>query len=226
MENLLRYDFFGAGAEAFSTRKGSELPYPVVTGHQVHDCRVAVIDRAGITRDELRGYDGFVTSLPGCAIAVRTADCVPILLYDGVRAAVAAVHAGWKGTVKRIVQKALYSMQQQFGTHPEDVRAIIGPGIGPQSFQVGPEVVEFFKQQSFPLDDIWTFRDKSLPGMAGGHHIDLWQANRWLLTQSGVPGESIFTVGIDTYTDQSFYSARREGVGTGRIITAVRLMGE
>ncbi|MCR5326736.1 MAG: peptidoglycan editing factor PgeF [Bacteroidales bacterium] len=225
MKNLLEYDFFGRGVEAFSTRKGANLPYPIITGHQVHDCRIAVVDRPDMTRDELQGYDGLVTNIPGVAIGVRTADCIPVLLYDPVRHAVAAVHAGWKGTVKRIVQKAVYQMEHNFGTKAEDIRAVIGPGIGPDSFQVGVEVVELFKSQSFPLDDIWSFRGTSQEGMTGGHHIDLFKANRWLLEQTGVPGESIHTAGIDTYTDPTLFSARREGVETGRIISSIKLLG-
>ncbi len=225
MDCLIRYGFLGRGVEAFSTRKDAELPYPVVTGHQVHDDRVAVVDRPDLTRDELQGYDGLVTNLPGVAIGVRTADCIPVLLFDGVHGAVAAVHAGWKGTVKRIVQKAVYAMHQQYGTESADLRAVIGPGIGPESFQVGVEVVEFFKQQDFPIEDIWSFKDRNLPGMAGGHHIDLFKANRWLLEQAGVPGESIHTAGIDTYTDPTLFSARREGVETGRIISSIKLLG-
>ncbi len=149
MEKLLKYDFLGRGVEAFSTRKDAELPYPVVTGHQVHDCLVAVVDRLGITRDELQGYDAFVTNIPGVAIGVRTADCIPVLLYDSVHRAVAAVHAGWKGTVKRISRMTIAKMEECYGTRAEDLRAVIGPGIGPESFQVGAEIVEVFKEQGF-----------------------------------------------------------------------------
>lgn len=81
---LLKYDL-GEGVEAFSTRRESELPYPVIQGHQVHEAKVAFIERPGMTREELEGYDVFVTTLPDVAIGVRTADCVPVLLYDPVK---------------------------------------------------------------------------------------------------------------------------------------------
>jgi copper oxidase (laccase) domain-containing protein len=84
---LIKYDL-GKGVEAFSTRRDSVLPYPVIQGHQVHGSRVAVIDRPDYTREELEGYDAFVTALPGVAIGVRTADCVPVLLHDPVRHAI------------------------------------------------------------------------------------------------------------------------------------------
>jgi hypothetical protein len=221
---LLRYDL-GPGVEAFSTRRDSELPYPVVQSHQVHGVRVAVVDRPDMTREDLEGVDALVTALPGCAIGVRTADCVPILLYDPVRRVVAAIHSGWKGTVQRISQKTLFLMKQEFDCRPEDIRAALGPAIGPESFQVGEEVVQFFKEQNFPLDDIWSFRPgfSNVP-MLDGHHIDLFKANRWLLEETGVPAACIQVAGIDTYKDPSFYSARNEGMDCGRTISFIKLV--
>ena len=76
-----------AGVEAFYTQREAALPYPVIQGHQVHGSRVAIVERPGMTREELEGYDAFVTNRPGVAIGVRTADCVPVLLYDPVERA-------------------------------------------------------------------------------------------------------------------------------------------
>ena len=213
-----------AGVEAFYTQREAALPYPVIQGHQVHGSRVAIVERPGMTREELEGYDAFVTNRPGVAIGVRTADCVPVLLYDPVQRVVAAVHAGWKGTVLHISEGALEAMGQEFGSRPSELKAVIGPSIGPDSFQVGEEVAEKFKEAGFPMDEIWSFRG---PGdgspMSGGHHIDLWKANRWLLEQLGIPPESIEVLGIDTYTTESLFSARREGVDCGRIINSIML---
>lgn len=221
--NLLTYDL-GPGVEAFSTERDAALPYPVIQGHQVHGSRVAVVDRPGMTREELEGYDAFVTNLPGVAIGVRTADCVPVLLHDPGRRAVAAIHAGWKGTVLHIVQAAVDALRQEYGCSPSDLSAVIGPSIGPDSFQVGEEVAEIFKEAGFPMDEIWSFRGAGDGSpMSGGHHVDLWKANRWLLEQAGVPRESIQTAGIDTYTTEAFFSARREGTACGRIINAIKL---
>ena len=111
-DQLLKYDL-GKGVEAFSTQWDAVLPYEVTQGHQVHGSRVAIIDRAGMTREELEGYDAFVTNLPGVAIGVRTADCVPVLIYDSVKRVVAAVHAGWKGTVLHISHAAIEAMKQE-----------------------------------------------------------------------------------------------------------------
>ena len=221
---LLRYSL-DEGVEAFSTRRESVLPYPVVQGHQVHGAKVAVIDRPGLTRADLEGYDAFVTDLPGVAIGVRTADCVPVLLYDPRMRAVAAVHCGWRGTVQGISHKAINIMEMKYGCDPQNLKVVIGPGIGPESFQVGEEVALQFKQAGFPMDDIWSFRDRSDGSpMSGGHHIDLFKANRWLLEQAGVDPANIQVCGIDTYTDQSFFSARREGASCGRIINSIKLL--
>ena len=223
-DNLLRYDP-GTGAEAFTTRRDSLLPYPVIQGHQVHGTKVAVIDRPDMTREDLEGYDAFICALPGVAIGVRTADCVPVLLHDPVRHVVAAVHSGWKGTVLKIAMEAISLMKREFGCQPGDLRAIIGPAIGPDSFQVGEEVVEKFRDAGFPMEMIHSFRG---PGdgspMSGGHHIDLFLANKWILEECGIRSSNISIYDIDTYTDPSFFSARWESTACGRNINAIRLI--
>ena len=223
-ETLLRYDL-GPGVEAFSTRRDCVLPYPVIEAHQVHGFRVAMVDRPGKSKEELNGYDALMTALPGVAVGVHTADCVPILIYNAQRRVVAAVHSGWKGTIQRISQKVLFEMKQRFGSRPEELRIAIGPAIGPASFQVGEEVVQFFKEQGFPLDDIWSFRPghSDIP-MADGHHIDLFKANRWLLEETGVPAACIQVAGIDSYQDPTFFSARNEGIDCGRTISFIKLV--
>lgn len=212
------------GIEAFTTRRDSDLPYPVIQGHQVHGSRVALITRPGMTREELEGYDAFITDLPGVSIGVRTADCVPILLYDPTKRVIAAVHSGWKGTVQKIAGITIGILEKEFKTTPADLWALIGPSIGPESFQVGEEVVTLFKEAGFPMSRIWAFQG---PGdgspMSGGHHIDLWQANKWILQDCGLRAEHIWNPEIDTYTDPSFYSARREGPACGRNINAIIL---
>lgn len=222
-DELLTYRI-APGVEAFSTRRDCILPYHVITGHQVHDSKVAVIDHTGYTREDLEGYDAFMTDLEDCAIGVRTADCIPVLLYDPTHRAVAAVHAGWKGTVKRISQVTIDRMHEVYGSRAEDLLAVIGPGIGPDSFQVGEEVVEQFREAGFDIPGIWSWRGERREGsMEGGHHIDLWEANRFLLVQKGIKPENISIARIDTYIDSSFFSARRESIKCGRIINAIRI---
>ena len=224
MNSLLIYNL-GERVECFSTRIASELPYPVITGHHVHGTEIANIDRPGMTREELEGYDALITSLNGVAIGVRTADCVPILLYDPIGEAVAAVHSGWKGTLNRICQKTIFKMKLTYGTQPANLKTVIGPCICAESFQVGEEVVGYFKEQKFPMDEIWHFnKEMGESPMYRGHHIDLAKTNRMLLEELGVKPENIHFAGIDTYSDPSFFSARRDGTECGRIITAIKLV--
>ena len=223
-QELLSYSL-GPGVEAFTSRRDSILPYPVIQGHQVHGSRIAIVDRPGMTREDLDGYDAFITTLTGVAIGVRTADCVPILMYDSVRRVIAAVHSGWKGTVLMISKSTVNLMGERFGTNPEDLRVVIGPAIGPDSFQVGEEVAEKFKDAGFPMSMIWSFQGSGDGSpMSGGHHIDLFQANRWILEECGIPPEKIQVHDINTYLDPSFFSARREGTQCGRNINAIRMI--
>lgn len=220
---VLEY-FLGEGVEAFSTRKGCTLPYDVICAHQIHDNNVACVETPGLTREDLEGFDALITGNPECAIAVRTADCIPVLLFDPAKKVVAAVHSGWKGTVKRIPKKCIFQMTTHYGCNPKDIRAVIGPGISVESFQVGDEVVNAFKAADFNIDEIYRWDGpRTDEPMKGGHHLDLFKANRIILEESGVQSENIQVCGIDTFTDESFFSARREGTGCGRIINVIRL---
>ncbi len=153
----LLYYHLGPGVEAFTTRRDSVLPYLVIQGHQVHGSRVAIVDRQDMTREDLEGYDALVTNLPGVSIGVRTADCVPILLYDPGKRVIAAIHSGWKGTVQMISRKVIGILEDRYETKPSDLQAAIGPCIGLESFQVGEDVAAVFKDAGFPMDRIWKF---------------------------------------------------------------------
>lgn len=224
MPHLLFYSL-GPSVTAFSTERDAELPFPVVQAHQVHGDVIREVTSPSTTREDLEGVDALLTNIPGLAIGARTADCIPVLLYDEPHHAVAAVHAGWRGTVLAITAKAIRRMTALYGTYPASLKAIIGPGIGPDSFQVGEEVVDAFREAGFPMDTIHTYRGPRIEGtMEGGHHLDLWEANRWLLLQSGLLPANIHVAAICTYAHNArFYSARREGIRCPRIITAIRL---
>ena len=241
-DGLLKYDI-AHEVTAFSPLRGAVLPMRVVQAHQVHGDRVAVVTSAGTTREELEGYDALVTDVPGVAIGARTADCIPVLMYDPVHRAVAAVHSGWKGTVLKIAAKTLAVMASKYGTRAADILAVIGPGIGPDSFQVGPEVAEAFLAAGFPetwsrpeTDDdgtastgktivrLITDRGPRIPdSMSGGLHIDLPQAVRQTLIRAGVHDANVLISGIDTYTYPGFFSARREGPSCGRTVNTIML---
>lgn len=209
--------------EAFSTMRDENPPFEVLQPHQTHTDNVVVIDDRNMTRDDLQGVDALVTNLKDYGIAVRTADCVPVLMYDGVKEVIAAVHSGWKGTVSKIVQKTVKVMINQFGSKPENIKAVIGPSIGPESFQVGHEVCEMFEKAGFPMNEIMIDRGKrEEKTMRGGLHIDLWRANEWLLNSVGV--FSIYIYGVCTYeNNDKFFSARHEGRKCGRIINGIRI---
>ena len=220
---MIRYEI-GTDIEAFTAGRDDELPCPVVQAHQVHGCEVAIIDRPGITREELEGYDALVTNIPGVAIGVRTADCIPILLYDPVRRAVAAVHAGWRGTLAKILRKTIFTMCREYGTQATDLRAVIGPGICKECFQVGEEVAVPFRTAGFPMDDIYSWNGAKVEGeLKTGHHIDLPEANRRILLEEGANPGNIRVSGLCTYETLSLYSARREGPDCGRNISAIML---
>lgn len=209
--------------EAFSTEIGEELPYVVLQPHQTHTCNIRIVTDRSTTREDLQETDALITPLADFAIGVRTADCVPVLLYDPVQKVCAAVHAGWRGTVGRISQKTIDLMSQDFGCRAEDMCAVIGPSIGPDSFQVGEEVVTAFAEAGFPMDMIHSYRGERREGsMAEGHHLDLWAANHWLLSESGLLLPNIQVAGICTYENADrFYSARHDGNNHDRRIINV-----
>lgn len=227
MNDLLNYDI-SPDVRAFTSTRGSELPYNVICGHQVHGDRIAVIDRPDLTRADLEGYDAFITDLKGCAIGVRTADCIPVLLYDPVNGAAAAIHSGWKGTVLKISGKTIARMAEAFGTKAENLLAVIGPGIQKHNFQVGEEVVEKFREAGFPVEGdaaVASWDGPKIEGtMRGGWHIDLIEAVRRTLTDAGVQAGNISASDICTYDDGRLFSARREGTECGRNINSIMIL--
>ena len=191
----------GNGVEALGFRV-EDLAIP----RQVHLDNVLWMHEAG--RPE--ATDAVITDKPGLCVCVKTADCIPVLLYDSKQRIVAAVHAGWRGTVSRIVQK---TVRQMHPLDPKDLHAIIGPGISLRQFEVGDEVYDAFQAAGFPMERI-ARRFPSSNGKEACWHIDLWDANRFLLRELGV--EDIFVEGTCTRTSEDFYSARRETINTGR----------
>ena len=202
----------------------------LVVPHQVHEDKVLCIDEAflrsgeSVRRQRLEGVDAVMTDCPRTCVSVSTADCIPVLLYDESHRAVAAVHAGWRGTVAYIVEKVLCSMSEVYGTVPSAVRAVIGPGISMEAFEVGEEVYEAFANAGFPMQRM-AGRYPSIGGTDKEKwHLDLWEANRWQLVKSGVEESSIQMSGICTYARwEDFFSARRLGVRSGRILSGIYL---
>ena len=201
----------------------------VVMPHQVHGTEVFQLKHPAPWEDmadDLEGVDALITDVKGVCIGVSTADCIPVLLYDEAHHAAAAIHAGWCGTVKRIAEETVRSMRDAFGTQPELLRAVIGPGISLASFEVGDEVYDQFRIVGFPIDRI-ARRYPILPpfgGTEGGFkwHLDLPLCNRLQLEAVGV--RQIEMSGICTYLQSDeYFSARKLGVNSGRILTGIVL---
>ena len=163
----------------------------------------------------LNETDAVITNLRGICVAVKTADCVPVLLYDPKRKVVAAVHAGWRGTVQNIVFVTIHKMIQEFGTDPADLIAGIGPSISPELYEVGEEVWKQFDPE---------FYLASNPEKADKKLLNLWSANYQQLIKAGVPEEQIEVARTCTFSDPDrFFSARRDGIKTGRMAMGIMI---
>lgn len=196
----------------------------LIIPRQVHGTDVTVIDDtflalpSAVREQMLDGVDAIISPLSDVCLAISTADCIPILLYDTRTRVIAAIHAGWRGTVARIASLTLRQMAALYGTRGTDVRAVIGPGISVESFEVGDEVYEAFRKADFPMEDIARRYEK--------WHIDLWEANRLQLLDEGLLPESIEMANVCTYQHvDRFFSARRLGIHSGRILTAIMRQG-
>lgn len=159
--------------------------------------------------------DGLITDVPGVNLFMRYADCVPILLYDPKRYAIGLGHSGWRGTVAGSTQRLVQAMVQAFGSNPADIIAGIGPSIGPDSYEVGSEVVEAARA-AFP-----DAPEVILP-INGKTHFDLWRANEIALRREGV--QQIELPGHDTATETAaFFSHRGDGGRSGRFGAVIAL---
>lgn len=197
---------------------------------QVHGAEIVVVDEnTPYNADtELQSVeaDAVVTQVKGRWIGVRTADCVPVLLYDPMTKTVAAVHAGWRGTVQHIVARTVALMQERFGVRPENLYAAIGPSIGPDAFEVGEEVATAFAEAGRDACIV-----RQTLGAAGRvisyvkPHIDLWQSNSMDLMEAGVELDHLDCTPLCTFENEAvLFSARQQGVQTGRIVSAICLI--
>jgi hypothetical protein len=173
---------------------------PLTLLKQVHSGNCVVANGRTGTLGE---GDALLENRPGNVVAVKTADCMPLLLVDERNRAVAAVHAGWRGTVAQIARHAVDRMRAEFGTRLEDLHAAIGPGIGKCCYEVGPEVASHF-------------------GESGRVHLDLADANRRQLIETGLAPGRVYTAGLCTLCDpEQFHSYRRDKEAAGRLFSFV-----
>lgn len=164
--------------------------------------------------------DILLTDDPSVAIAVRTADCASVLLYDRRKGAAGAAHAGWRGAAADAAGTAVRALQREFGSEPRDLVAAIGPCLGACCGEVGPEVVEAFRRTfGAATANAWFG-----PGARDRSYLDLERANADQLACAGMDRDRIFASGLCTRTHrESFHSYRAEGASTGRLLAAIRL---
>jgi YfiH family protein len=186
---------------------------------QVHGTEALVVDRVLVPTDRfVGGWDALVTDQPGIMVAVRTADCVPILMHDPIRRVVAAVHAGWRGAVAGIVPKTLALLESRFGSCPEHIRISIGPSAGVCCYEVDEPVLERLCQ-GFP-DWKKVVRTKA----DGKTYLDLKALVKEQALALGAPPKSVSTVNLCTICyEDLFFSYRREGKVNGTMVSAVGL---
>jgi YfiH family protein len=164
----------------------------------------------------INNVDALITCDAGICVAVSTADCVPILLYATDQKVVAAVHAGWRGTLRQIAAKTVRRMVHERLCNPRKMLAIIAPAIGQEAFEVGEEVYEAFVDAD--MDREICIRNE----VTGKMHIDLKKANYLQLLGEGIPATSIDVSALCTYSRQAdFFSARRLGTDSGRMLTGI-----
>lgn len=207
----------------------------IIMPHQTHGVESRIIGEEFATLPDdvkkmlLEGVDAVMTNIPGMCIGVSTADCIPVLLYDEEHHAAAAIHAGWRGTQARIVHKAVQEMRMAYQTDPTKLKAVIGPGISLDNFEVGDEVYADFEQAAFDMSAIAEERIKRNPNaddpakaFERKWHINLPLANIQMLTHNGVDEANIINTGICTFDNaDNYFSARRLGIESGRIYTGI-----
>ncbi len=167
--------------------------------------------------------DGLMTDRPGVLLGIQTADCVPVMVADTRRRAVAVFHAGWRGTVAGIVQKGVEQMRTTYGSDPEDLVAAVGPSIGACCYTVGEEVRDGFKTHYGYADALFGEREGQLT-------VDLWEANRRQLLDAGVEAGKITVIGecsgcaVDQSGERKYFSHRIDRGVTGRMMSLIAVV--
>ena len=222
-------------------RRSSDRLWPLVTLRQIHSDIIRFVD--SIPNEPLTG-DGLITATPGLLLAIQTADCLPVILVDPKHHAVGVFHAGWRGTVKRIVEKGVGEMHRCFGSRPRDLKAAIGPGIQGCCYEVGEEVRIKFESQFAYASSLFREVKESDPvrekypllfltARAPGHSelptrifLDLVEANRQQLLAAGVLKRNIEASPLCTNCHPDvLFSFRAEKGKTGRMMGAAGIRG-
>lgn len=217
---------------------------PILALRQIHSNLVLVAKKDDLNRERPRKADGVISAVPGLLVGIQTADCIPVLVADRRQRVVAAFHAGWRGTVKRIVELGVGRMRLEFGCRPEDLIAAIGPGAAQCCYSVGEELLsEFESQFSYARDLFREVFDSDpvrtrypmlfLTQRAPGHspigpqlHLDLIEANRRQLLDAGVKASAISTTGGCTNCHAELFFSHRASRGhAGRMMSVIGIRG-
>ena len=209
---------------------------------QVHS---ALVYRVETAQAKPLAGDGLITGTAALAVAVKTADCVPVLVVDARNRVIGAFHAGWRGTVARVVEKGVGEMRRHFGSVPRNLRAVIGPSIRRCCYQVGPEVRAQFESQFSYADELFEevfdanaihvrypllFLNQRAPGhgdLGPEIHLDLVEANKRQLQDAGIREEHVDVIEACTACDTTrFFSHRTELAQTGRMMAVIGIKPE
>lgn len=186
----------------------------LIMPRQSHSLNIAVVDPVPIAPTEIENVDALITTLPNTAIAVNTADCLPLLFADSQTGIIAAAHSGWRGTVGKIAALTIQEMRR-LGSEHENIKVIIGPSICPDCFEVGEEVAQQFAY-AFPHHNGIILRQYAKP------HIDLRKACHITLIEAGVKPENITHSGICSRCNHdTYFSARHLGIASGRTLSTI-----
>jgi hypothetical protein len=192
-------------------------PDRLIFPDQTHSSNTKIITTG---EEDLSDTDALITDKKNICISVMSADCVPVLLYDPSNKIIGAIHAGWKGTVARIVNKTVTLMQKEFGVSASDLIAGIGPSICQKVYEVGPEVIAEMERAFGTRDGLVERINEEGKGF-----INLWEANKKALLESGVRKKNIEVAEICTYTNHDlFFSARHSGNKAGRFAAGIMLI--
>ena len=221
-----------------STRDDRSV-WPPVAMKQIHS---SIVHHVAKLPDKPLAGDGLITCEPRLVLTVRTADCIPVLIVDPVERAVGSFHAGWRGTLARIVEKGVGEMRRRFRSEPENLRAAIGPGIHRCCYEVSDDFREKFAAQFAYADELFEdvfssdpvhekypllFLNKRAPGHGDPHcklHLDLPEANRRQLLDAGVPEKNIWLSELCTSCrNDLLFSHRKEQGRTGRMVAAIAI---
>ena len=182
----------------------------LATARQIHSNRVLIAREPGVVGEG----DALISNCPGLSLAIRTADCLPILIADSRNRASAAVHAGWRGAVADIISNTLEALRHEFATRTEDLRVAVGPGIGACCFEVGPEVAEQF-QPFFPERD----------DLAKRTHVDLTETITRQLSRNGVTRSQTAVSKLCTRCHAEYFeSYRRDREAAGRMVATIGIL--